>query len=234
LIDLGFSIRETIRRLELLGVEPERIHACLVTHEHSDHLSGVRAFAEKFGKPVYLTEGTRRAWAVRHCLDRVTVHTVDINQTFRLGDVDITPVPVPHDAREPVQYTFTYGSVKLGVLTDLGMVTPAVCRAYEECTALLVEANHDLTMLRNGGYPASLKRRVAGDWGHLNNDQTADLVRTIAAKNLLTHLIVGHISQQNNHPDQVALAIEPAARGIQHIHYASQDSGLDWIDLNPV
>lgn len=231
LIDLGFGLRTTVQRLAALGIEASRIEACLVTHEHSDHLSGVAAFARRYAVPVYLTEGTRRAWAGRESLDGIDIRAVDLHVPFQVSDFEVTPVPVPHDAREPVQYVIAAGESRLGILTDLGRITPVVETAYGRCTALLVEANHDLEMLRYGGYPPALKRRVGSDWGHLNNTQTARFVERMRSHGNLRHLIVGHISQQNNRPDLVAACIEPVCADLHSVHYATQDAGLDWIDL---
>ena len=232
LVDLGFGVRETVKRLETLQLQPEHINACLVTHEHSDHIAGVAAFAGRFNIPVYATAGTRTVWESKQSLNALSIHTVTIKREFSLGGIKVTPVPVPHDAREPVQYVFDDGSVNLGILTDLGMVTPIVRQAYRGCSALLIEANHDSNMLRNGKYPRSLKQRVSGNWGHLNNNQTANFVGEICDAKAISHLIVGHISQQNNTPDLVANAMEEVTSRIPHVFYASQDSCLDWISLN--
>ena len=142
----------------------------------------------------------------------------------------MTPVPVPHDAREPVQYRFDSDKHQLGVLTDLGSITPHVESEFGQCDGLLVEANHDLDMLTNGPYPAFLKDRVGGQWGHLNNHQTAQLIANID-QSCLQQLVVGHISDKNNTVEKVKSAIEAVYGGQGAIHYACQQDGFDWLQL---
>jgi len=229
LIDCGFGLKDTIARLQSVGCEPENLSAVLVTHEHSDHVSGVEPLAAKFNIPVYMTEGTSRSWKSR---GRVTAIPIRAGQEITLGGVKILPVAVPHDAREPVQFVFRFGSIKFGVLTDLGSLTAHVVEAYSDCTALFVEANHDREMLTKGSYPASLKRRVAGDWGHLNNLQTAALIKKINRNKKLNQLIVGHISQQNNSLQLVTEALEPVCQDLNQVVYAAQESPLSWVGLS--
>lgn len=226
LVDCGFGLKDAIRRLELIGRSPQDLSAILVTHEHSDHISGVESLAAKYAIPVYMTAGTRRSWRSR---GRVEPNLICADQIIVLGDVEVRPVSVPHDAREPVQFVFEFSGFKLGILTDLGSLTPHLVDAYLDCNALLIEANHDLEMIANGPYPESLKRRVQGAWGHLNNLQTAELVRRINENNRLEHLVIGHISQQNNTPELAANALEDVTRNIARVIYAGQETPLDWV-----
>lgn len=229
MVDCGFGIRETERRLAELDIDPLQIDAILVTHEHQDHIVGVEPLAAKYGLRVCMTMGTARAWKSR---GRVSAEFIYADQEITLGEFQIRPVAVPHDAREPVQFVFSYGEQKVGVLTDLGSLTPHILEAYRDCHALLVEANHDLKMLQEGPYPFALKKRVSGDWGHLNNGQTAEFVSQVSLGNTLKHLIVGHISEQNNHIDLAAQALESPSIFVENILFASQDKPLGWIELS--
>lgn len=229
MVDCGFSIREATARLQRLGKTPDQLSAILVTHEHSDHWKGVTPLANKFGLKVYVTAGTLKSRDIS--LDAANFHIIDSHEAFQVGDLLVTPVPVPHDAREPVQYLFNSDSHRLGVLTDIGSLTGYVESQYSICDALLVEANHDIDMLANGPYPLFLKERVAGQWGHLNNSQTARLVSLIEQERI-QHLVIGHISEKNNSVEKVRLAIESVFTAHNKVTYACQDEGFDWLALD--
>lgn len=226
LVDCGFSIRETVKRLARLERSPEQLSAILVTHEHGDHLKGVMPLSRRYKIPVYLTAGTAKAGKV----DEPSVNLIESEQTLILGGVEVQPVAVPHDAREPVQYLFKTDRHCLGVLTDLGSVTPHVVESYRNCDALLLEANHDLQMLASGPYPQSLKRRVSSHWGHLNNIQCADLLSQVE-RSRLQHLVLGHISLKNNTVEKVQAAVSSLVSDIKEVHYACQDEGFGWLQL---
>lgn len=229
MIDCGFSLKETIKRLKRVGKLPQDITAILVTHEHSDHWKGVLPFATKFSIDIYATVGCFRAVNVApessKLFKMICSHT-----SFVINDVQISPIPVPHDACEPVQFIFTSEHHRLGILTDVGNITPHIINQYNNCTGLLVEANHDVELLQAGAYPKFLKDRVAGEWGHLNNHQTAGLLATID-QDCIQKLIIGHISENNNHPDRVKIAIESVFKGFDKIIYANQEEGFDWVYL---
>jgi phosphoribosyl 1,2-cyclic phosphodiesterase len=228
MVDCGFSIKETTSRLAKLGKQPQDLSAILVTHEHSDHWKGVMPLANKFGIKVYLTAGCFKS---RDLKDPVTdFQIIDSHTEFQVGDLRVTPVPVPHDAREPVQYLFNSLDHKLGVLTDIGSLTPHVEAQYDSCDGLLVEANHDLDMLAMGPYPAFLKDRVSGQWGHLNNQQTAHLLAAVD-QSCLQQLVIGHISDKNNSLDKVRDAVEQVYTGKGNLHFACQQEGFDWLEL---
>jgi len=228
MVDCGFSIKETTARMAKLDKRPQDLAAILVTHEHSDHWKGVMPLANKFGIKVYLTAGCLKS---RDLKNPVTdFHIIDSHIEFQVGDLRVTPVPVPHDAREPVQYLFNSTEHKLGVLTDLGSLTAHVNAQYDRCDGLLIEANHDLDMLATGPYPAFLKERVGGQWGHLNNHQTASLLKAVD-QSRLQHLVVGHISDKNNSLEKVRYEIEQAYKGKGNLHYACQQEGFGWLQL---
>jgi phosphoribosyl 1,2-cyclic phosphodiesterase len=228
LIDCGFGLRETERRLLRCGVTPESLSAVLVTHEHTDHIKGVGPLARKYETPVHMTSGT---YVSRNYGRIPNLHLIQSYQAFSVGSLAVQPVPVPHDAREPAQYVFKHNGKQLGILTDLGSITPHVVEAYSRCDSLLVEANHDPIMLATGPYPPSLKARVAGPWGHLSNQQAVDFLRQLEV-NRLQHLVVGHISRKNNSVERAAEALDAAVSGIHKVHYACQDEGFDWLDIN--
>jgi len=227
LVDCGFSARELERRLALVQLDGSQLSGVLVTHEHGDHIKGVWTLARRNKLPVYMTGGTAKVASAPADID---LHLITPQQNFQVGGVDVLPVAVPHDAREPVQFVFNYAGLKLGVLTDLGHISSHVRECYQQCDGLLVEANHDSIMLADGPYPHSLKQRVGGDWGHLNNAQTAQLLNDLEPRSLQT-LLVGHISQQNNALSRVQEAIEPVAALVPQIKYASQDDCVDWLAL---
>lgn len=227
LVDCGFSARETASRLNRLDMELGDISALLVTHEHSDHIRGVPLLARRCGIPVYMTRGTFEA---RSLGSIPNLFLISASEPFSLGEIIVQPVPVPHDACEPVQYLFHHAGRTLGVLTDLGSIDQDVLDAYYSCDALLLEANHDRRMLASGPYPMSLKRRVGGPWGHLSNEQAVAFLEQIDTDRL-QHLVVGHISRKNN---SVALAKEALARLTKPLcppAFACQDEGFGWLKL---
>jgi phosphoribosyl 1,2-cyclic phosphodiesterase len=230
MVDCGFSLKDSIKRLERLGKTPEDISAILVTHEHSDHWKGVLPLATKYGIKVFMTAGCFKATKA-NLSDYQVIQLIDSHICFNVGEIEVKPVPVPHDAREPVQYILSNGHHKLGILTDIGSITPYVSAVYNNCDALIVEANHDLNMLRNGDYPSFLKERVGSQWGHLNNEQTASLINSLT-QDRLQHLVIAHISLRNNDIKLVKSQIEPIFKGKGSIHYACQNQGFGWLNLD--
>ena len=198
LVDCGFSVRQTEKRLQRIGISARQLTAIIVTHEHGDHIGGVGAFATKYQLPIYATAGT-----AGHLSSAATlVKEFNSHDVFAINDIEITPFPVPHDAREPTQFVFSDGAIRIGLLTDTGKITPAIERALSSCDALLLEANHDEQMLKNSQYPAWLKRRIAGDLGHLSNAQSAALLAKIDTARL-KHIVAMHLSEHNNIADKV-------------------------------
>jgi phosphoribosyl 1,2-cyclic phosphodiesterase len=229
MMDCGFSIAATKARLERVGLAPSQVTAILVTHEHDDHMGGVAAFAKKYAIPVYLTRGTAQ-WLPCD-FPAVLAHYIDSHTPFEVRELAVEPFPVPHDAREPVQYVFGDGASRLGVVTDLGTVTQHVVEKLSGCQALMIECNHDLDMLMNGPYPDGLKRRVSGKFGHLCNAQAGRLVGLLERSGL-RHLIAAHLSQQNNKRELAVDALASAA-GCERewIGVAEQEEGFSWRDV---
>lgn len=232
LLDCGFGLREAMQRILRLGLEPEQISGVLVTHEHDDHAGGVFRFANKFRIPVWLTHGTftmSQRYLPAQC--NFTVHIIDSHEAFSIGDLYIQPFPVPHDAREPVQFVLGDGQRRLGILTDTGTSTPHIEHMLSGCDGLVLECNHDLEMLMNGPYAYPLKKRVSGRLGHLDNQTSASLLSRLD-NSKLKHLLAAHLSAQNNHPHlarnalSTVLGCEPEWIGI-----ADQEQGFDWRQL---
>jgi phosphoribosyl 1,2-cyclic phosphodiesterase len=231
LIDCGFGVRDAAARLARIGVEPSSLSAILVTHEHSDHVGGVPAFAARHGIPVWLTFGTLTVVGDRF-VGMERIYGFDSSDEIVIGDLAIRPFPVPHDAREPVQFALGDGVRKLGMLTDIGIPTPFVAESLSGCDALVIECNHDPALLANGDYPPTLKRRIAGRHGHLDNDAAADLLRAMDCSRL-QHLIAAHLSRQNNRPDLARAALAAAVNcTADWIGIAEQTDGFGWRQIN--
>jgi phosphoribosyl 1,2-cyclic phosphodiesterase len=227
LLDCGFSLDDTLTRLDRLGTAASDLDAIIVTHEHGDHGGGVAKLAASFNITVYLTRGTFSALGAEG-RDIPRKVFIDPFTSFAIGGIEVQPYAVPHDAREPVQFVLSDGAARLGVLTDTGRPTPHIAQALSGVDALVLECNHDLEMLRNGPYPASLKNRIAGRLGHLANAASAELVQAMDCSRL-KHVIAAHLSLQNNLPELAraalagALNCEPDWIGI-----ATQDDGFAW------
>ncbi len=227
LVDCGFSLKQTTTRLQRLNVNPEDIDAVLVTHEHEDHWSGVQAFCIKYGIPIYLSAGTLRAV---YGESMELINLVDTEVPFNVGDFQIMGITVPHDAVEPLQYVFEADSLRLGILTDLGHLTPHIYKYYCCVDALLLEANHDDVMLAASTYPTFLKMRISGKWGHLSNRQAIEFVNKID-QSRLQHILFGHISDRNNCRKALERLVKqnPGIHG--KVHYANYKDGCDWIEI---
>lgn len=229
LLDCGFSIKETITRLERLALDAKDITGILVTHEHDDHAKGAFKLAEKLNIPVWLSHGTR-VMTERYLPKAPTlqVNVLDSHTPFAIGDIQITPFPVPHDAREPTQFTFSDGQYKLGVLTDVGATTPHIEQMISGCDALVLECNHELSMLEKGPYSYALKKRVGGNLGHLDNDSAAKLLAKLDNRKL-KHIIAAHLSAKNNTQDFAKKALSQSLNCENDwIGVATQTGGFAW------
>lgn len=226
LLDCGFGIRETAARLSRLELRPEDITGILITHEHTDHIGGAVKFACRYEIPVWLTHGTFKNHHDARLLPDARL--IDGHAAFQAGGIEVQPFSVPHDAREPVQYVFSNGHRRLGVLTDTGNSTPHIEATLSGCHALVLECNHDSDMLRDGPYPAMLKQRVASRFGHLDNGAAARLLASLD-NSRLQHVIAAHLSEKNNTPELARAALSGVLNCAQEwIGIADQANGFDW------
>ena len=230
MVDCGFGPREAAKRLARLGVGVSEVDAILVTHEHSDHGRGAARLAAKAGCPVWMSHGSQLMLAAAgDGPDQAQV--IFDHEPFALGDLEITPYPVPHDAREPMQFRFSDGARRFGLLTDAGHVTAHMEAVLADCDALALECNHDVAMLEAGAYPVSLKRRILGRYGHLDNRAAAALLERIAGPRL-KHVVAAHLSQENNSPERARAALAGALGCTRDwIAVADQEDGLDWREI---
>lgn len=223
LLDAGFGVKDTRERLAQMGVPHERIAAVVITHEHGDHAQGAGRLARAWGMPLYASQGT----ALEAGIDVVPVAD---GEAFQIGDQTWQPALVPHDAREPLQFVIEANDWRVGVCTDLGSLSSRVKAHFQNLDALLLECNYDPVMLQNGPYPPKLKARVGGDYGHLSNQQAAELFEAVCSPRLKS-VVACHLSEKNNHPDRVREVLAPRVPEWVGFQIATQKAGCDWIDL---
>lgn len=230
LVDCGFSYKKLCERLPTLALVPSDIDAILVTHEHADHIRGVGPTARKLNIPVYLTAGTAQARALGK-LPRLEV--LQAGDAIQFGELLARAHSVPHDAREPVQFTFHYRGLSLGVLTDVGSIPDELLQAFRCLHGLILEANHDVQMLAYGPYPPSLKQRVGGHFGHLSNEQCRYVLEHIDWQ-VLQHLVIAHVSQKNNSRERVTAILDGLPLAEVGFEIACQERGFSWRTITGV
>ena len=230
LIDCGFSGAETESRLRRIGIDPHDLDAILVTHEHSDHLRGVGVMSRRFNLPVYATNGTGQALIDNTALSRSHICRIEADKIFEVSGFEILPIAVSHDAKEPTQFVVRCDGISAGILTDFGCVDVRVTNAFAECKAMLMESNYDTEMLWTGPYPPHLKERIAGDYGHLSNDQAIDLLSTLAGGNL-RQVVIGHVSKQNNDFSLLRSLYAEYKSKMDRLLFATQETGSEWISV---
>lgn len=225
LLDCGFSLPDMRRRLAAKAVAIAEIDAVLITHEHTDHIYGLRRFLAETGLPVYMTAGTAAALHHPHGWRAITA-----NAEFTIGELQVLPFAVSHDAAEPVQFVFDDGERRLAVMTDIGEVPPQLANGIlQNLSAIVVECNYDKTMLAaNRNYPPAVKERIAGIYGHLDNDAAAKVIAAVNHKRL-RYVVAAHLSEQNNTPESVRRALTKAGGG--RLIIAHQSEGTDWLVL---
>ncbi|MDP3678074.1 MAG: MBL fold metallo-hydrolase [Methylotenera sp.] len=232
MLDCGFSVKETTSRLARLNLTPNDITGIVITHEHDDHAGGAFKLAAKHRIPVWLTYGTLKM-VTRYMPNQhdLQLNIMDSHTAVAIADIEVQPYPVPHDAREPIQCVFVDGNLKLGVLTDVGRGTPHIEDQLNGCNALMLECNHDASMLQNGPYGWSLKKRVGGDLGHLENLDAANLLSKLD-NSKLQHIVAAHLSAKNNTSllAKSALAKVLGCK-VDWIGVADQQQGFDWREV---
>lgn len=241
LVDAGLSCRETVKRVRAVGERADQISAILITHEHSDHVGGLQRLAAKLKVPVFMTAPTYHAWN-RNLRDEegktpelAKVEHFAAGRSFQIGDIAITPFTIPHDAADPVGFTFRAEGVKVGFATDLGYMPVSVRDHLQGCDVLVMESNHDVEMLRSGPYPWSVKQRVMSRVGHLSNESLAEFFTT-DYDGCASYVVLAHLSEQNNHPEIARRAAELALQNRQglwrnRVMLASQAEALEPIRL---
>jgi len=233
LIDCGLSMAQLRGQLAPMDLDLEDIHALFVTHEHSDHVGHAKQFGLKTGRPIFASQGTQlaiqvHAWGLRE----EQIQCASDSEVIQIGQLQLSPFTVPHDAREPLQLSLSDGELKLGLVNDLGHVSSHVVRALQNCHALILECNHDEHMLRLSKYPSFLKARISGPLGHLSNKDSAQLLRSVLNCNLKT-VVAAHLSEKNNTPELATKALYEVLdpQGPQLI-VADPNEGTDWITVH--
>lgn len=228
MIDCGFSAQESERRLARAGLQPDQLDALLITHEHGDHIGAAGAFARRHQIPVYASHGTLRAARDNRFPQ---IREIASDSIIEIRDLQVRPFTVPHDSREPTQFTFSDGAAELALMTDAGHVTAHMVEIAARADGLLLECNHDPEMLQAGPYPARLKDRIRGGWGHLPNHAATDLLRR-ANNRKLRSLIGMHLSGDNNHPDHARQALaDGVGAAAAEMELATQEDGFSWRTL---
>lgn len=234
LVDAGFSARDLVRRLAVLGVEPDAVEAVVITHDHRDHTRGAGVFARRHRTPLYMTELTHRA-CEGLLRGREEVRHYRPGHPFSVGEVRVEPFITVHDAADPVGIAVvdTSTGLRMGVATDLGRPTAHIRHALETCDLLVLEANHDEILLRTSGYPWSVKRRIASSHGHLSNQAAARFAVELLHPRLAA-IVLAHLSNECNRPELassvVGAALEDAGWS-GHLEVARQDHPTEWLDV---
>jgi phosphoribosyl 1,2-cyclic phosphodiesterase len=230
LVDCGFTLREFETRLARAGLAADDLDAVFVTHEHGDHVGAALALSRRHGLPLWMSRGTWRAVG-RGSEPPPQLNFVRDGETIAIGDLELRPFTVPHDAQEPLQLTCGDGARRLGILTDTGSCTGHLIGHLAACDALMLECNHDRTLLARSRYPASLKLRIAGGLGHLANDSAAEILGACLHQGL-RHIVAAHLSRENNSPALASAALAAACGATaRDILVADPTTGVGWLGL---
>ena len=229
IVDCGFSVSELEGRMSQKEIKPSEITAIFLTHEHDDHSKGVFALAEKYNKPIYLTYGT-----LKMCQKRIkksynlTINIISPLDTLEFNDFIISIIPVPHDAREPVQFKFESEKTTLAIITDLGFGNKELINSIQHINALILESNHDENLLHQSRYPKNLKDRIRSNYGHLSNVESLEILKKIDLDNL-KWLGAAHLSKENNSPDLVKDSWKKVFD--DEINIIDPDFGMPWVNI---
>ncbi|NLR82198.1 MBL fold metallo-hydrolase [Chitinophaga eiseniae] len=214
LIDAGISCRETEKRMTRLGLSMKKVKAIFISHEHSDHIRGVEVLAKKYRLPVYITPGTLTHGGLS--IDAQLVVDFNPYEAIPVGNLSVTAFPKHHDASEPHSFVVSGNAVTIGIFTDIGAPCEHIVRHFQQCNAAFLEANYDEEMLEKGRYPYYLKNRIRGGKGHLSNRQALEIFTTHRPA-FMSHLLLSHLSRDNNSPDLVQALFDEHANGTQII-----------------
>lgn len=212
LIDAGISCRETEKRMRRLGLSMLRVKAIFVSHEHTDHIKGIPVIAKKYKLPVYITDATLRSGGL--LLNAEQVISFRAYEAVQIGNLSVTAFPKHHDASEPHSFIVGNGQVNIGVFTDIGAPCEHVIQHFQLCHAAFLESNYDEQLLEKGSYPWYLKNRIRGGKGHLSNNQALELFKAYRPS-FMSHLLLSHLSAENNHPDIVHALFTEHAAGVE-------------------
>ncbi len=218
LIDAGISCRETVKRMKRLGLPADRVKAIFISHEHTDHISGLEQLSKQFTLPVYITPGTLRGSSLK--IEAGLINPFTAAQPVQIGSLTITAFTKHHDAADPHSFVVEHNNVRVGVITDIGVCCNNVVKHFSGCHAAFLEANYDVDMLQGGGYPYHLKKRISGGKGHISNIQALELFNKHRPP-YMSHLILSHLSHNNNNPQIVQQLFQQYA-GATNIVVASR------------
>lgn len=214
LVDAGISCREIEKRMKRLGLNMQKVKAIFVSHEHTDHIKGIPTLAKKYRLSIYITKAT--LFHSRFVLDKELVMPFFANEPIVIGNLAIKAFPKLHDASDPYSFIVTCNKIKVGIFTDIGAPCKHVINHFKECHAAFLEANYDDQMLDTGNYPFHLKRRIRGEKGHLSNKQALELFKTHRSA-FMSHLLLSHLSENNNCPNLVKELFNKHANGVKII-----------------
>jgi phosphoribosyl 1,2-cyclic phosphodiesterase len=229
LVDCGFSVSELESRMYQREIKPSETTAIFLTHEHDDHSKGAFAFAEKYSKPIYLTYGT-----FKMCQKKIkksynlSINIISPLDTLNLNDFMIYIIPVPHDAREPVQFRFESEETTLAIITDLGFGNKELINSLQKINALILESNHDENLLHRSNYPKNLKDRIRSNYGHLSNEESLEILKKLNLDHL-KWLGAAHLSKENNSPELVKDSWKKIFGN--KINIIDPDFGIPWVTI---
>lgn len=232
LIDAGISCRETEKRMKRLGLEMSVVKAIFVSHEHSDHITGISVLSKKHRLPVYITDATMKA--SRISVPQELLYSFSAGSSISIGNLQVTAFRKYHDASDPHSFMVSDGQVNIGIITDIGHACREVVNCFAQCHAVFLESNYCDTMLANSDYPFHLKRRISSDHGHLSNAAALELFTKYRSKQL-SHLILSHLSKNNNRPDLVNELFSAHAGGTKIVVASRyEESELLYIEGSPI
>ncbi len=224
LVDAGISAKKIEAGLSELELAGEDVQGLLITHEHLDHIKGVGILARRYGLPLYATEGTINEIRATECMgsiDEGLYHVIRPDEVFSIGDIEVEPFRISHDAADPVAYRFRHGTKSAAVATDMGVFDDYIVEHLQGLDVLLLEANHDIRMLQVGPYPYSLKQRILGERGHLSNESAGQLLCRILHDDM-KKIYLGHLSKENNYAELAYETVKLEIR-LDPVKYGPED-----------